>query len=64
LLGMVLNHYAAPQEARDRAATVLEEMGASASLLKAALERGKGIADTAEHQRLNLDDNRWLTVVT
>ncbi|MEZ4671804.1 MAG: tetratricopeptide repeat protein [Anaerolineae bacterium] len=64
LLGMILNHYAAPQESRDRAATVLEEMGASAALVTAALERGKGIASTAEHQRLNLDENRWYTLVT
>jgi len=67
LLGLVLNHYATPQEARDKAAAVLTELEADLSDpgLAEALERGKGMAlDALEaaRRRLGMDEGqRWLT---
>ena len=67
LLGLVLNHYATPQEARDKAAAVLNDLQADLSdpVLAEALERGKGMAlDAIEAARLRLgmdEGQRWLT---
>ena len=67
LLGLVLDHYATPQEARDRATTLLTELQADLSdpVLAGALERGKGMAlDALEaaRRRLGMDEGqRWLT---
>ncbi len=67
LLGLVLDHYATPQEARDKAAVVLHELNADLSdpTLAEALERGKGMAlDALEaaRRRTGMDENqRWLT---
>jgi tetratricopeptide (TPR) repeat protein len=67
LVGLVLDHYATPQEARDRAKALLKELQADLSdpLLAEALERGKGMAlDALEaaRRRLGMDEGqRWLT---
>jgi class 3 adenylate cyclase/tetratricopeptide (TPR) repeat protein len=67
LLGLVLNHYATPQEARDKATAVLNDLQADLTdpLLTEALERGKGMAlDALEaaRRRLGMDEGqRWLT---
>jgi class 3 adenylate cyclase/tetratricopeptide (TPR) repeat protein len=67
LLGLILDHYATPQEARDKASTVIRELDADLSepLLAEALERGKGMAlDAMEaaKRRLGMDESqRWLT---
>ena len=67
LLGLVLHHYATPQEARDRATALLTELQADLSdpVLADALERGKGMAlDALEaaRRRLGMDEGqRWLT---
>jgi hypothetical protein len=66
LLGMVLNHYATTQETRDKAETLLNGLGEAVhtSALNAALERGKGMANHRNQQRLSPEENRWLPLVT
>jgi tetratricopeptide (TPR) repeat protein len=67
LLGLVLDHYATPQEARDKATSVLTDLQGDLSnpVLAEALERGKGMAlDALEaaQRRLGMDEaQRWLT---
>jgi tetratricopeptide (TPR) repeat protein len=67
LLGLVLDHYATPQEARDKASAVLHDLDADLSdpVLAEALERGKGMAlDALEaaRRRLGMDESqRWLS---
>jgi tetratricopeptide (TPR) repeat protein len=66
LLGMVLNHYATTQEARDKAETILNRMGTTIhnSAINAALERGKHMANHRNQQRVSPEENRWLPLVT
>ncbi len=66
LLGMVLNHYATTQEARDKAEVILAGLGEAGHTpaLNAALERGKGMAKNKHPQRISPEENRWLPLVT
>ncbi len=66
LLGMVLNHYATTQETRDKAETILAGLGEAVHTpaLSAALERGKGMANHRNQQRISPEENRWLPLVT
>ncbi|MBN8619358.1 MAG: tetratricopeptide repeat protein [Anaerolineae bacterium] len=64
LLGMILNHYATPQEARDKALRILADLHLDSPTLTAALARGKGLVATSGSRRLNFEDNRWFTVIT
>jgi class 3 adenylate cyclase/tetratricopeptide (TPR) repeat protein len=66
MLAIVLDHYATPQEARDRGDQLMVELKAdlSSHLLHAAWERGKALAlDAMEaaRQRPTMEDSRWLT---
>jgi tetratricopeptide (TPR) repeat protein len=66
ILAILLDHYATPQEARDRAEFLLSEIrqDLSSHMLDAAFERGKVIAlDAMEaaRRRVPLEENRWLT---
>ncbi|MBA3874254.1 MAG: hypothetical protein H0X30_34425, partial [Anaerolineae bacterium] len=66
LLGMVLNHYATTQETRDKAEIILAHLGEAVHTpaLEAALERGKGMANNRNQQRVSPEENRWLPLVT
>lgn len=66
LLGMVLNHYGSPQEARDKASAILTDLHVdlSSPFLAAALERGRTLAEGADRRRLTLGDDHWLRLLT
>ncbi len=66
LLGMVLNHYGSPQEARDKASAILTDLQVdlSSPFLAAALERGRTLAEGADRRRLTLGDDHWLRLLT
>lgn len=67
LFGLVLNHYASPQEARNKTNAAINEFAVDLSdpVLAEALERGKGLAlDALEaaRRRLGMDESqRWLS---
>ena len=66
IISLVLNHYAAPQEARDKAEAVLAELHGSLSArdeLATALERGEEFARQAEKGQVGVDENRWLALL-
>jgi predicted ATPase/class 3 adenylate cyclase len=66
LLGMVLNHYASPREARDKADAILSELkiDLSSPYLAEALARGRDLAEGADRHRLTLSDGHWLRLLT
>lgn len=61
MLGLVLDHCATPQEARDRAQAILGELDLPEYALDQALERGKAM-DGAEttRQLFRVAENKWL----
>jgi class 3 adenylate cyclase/tetratricopeptide (TPR) repeat protein len=66
LLGLVLDHYATPQEARDKAEALLAQLRSDLDMpvLNAALERGQTLAldaMQAARRRLGVDGKKWLT---
>jgi class 3 adenylate cyclase/tetratricopeptide (TPR) repeat protein len=65
MIGLVLNHYASPQEARDKAESVLRGLQPELDTppLSAALERGRGLAKGADKRRLGLDEQRWVSLL-
>jgi class 3 adenylate cyclase/tetratricopeptide (TPR) repeat protein len=66
LAGLVLNHFASPQEARDRAAAVMTEVQSEDGTdeLAAALERGRELAKNASRGQLGVDDRHWITALS
>ena len=65
MIGLVLNHYASPQEARNKAEAILKVLQPELNTppLSAALERGRGLARGADKRRLGLDEHRWVSLL-
>ncbi|MBC6938290.1 MAG: hypothetical protein DWB42_21010, partial [Chloroflexi bacterium] len=61
MLGLVLDHCATPQEARDRAQTILAGLDMPVLEIDSALERGKAMDGVETTRQLfRMADNRWL----
>jgi hypothetical protein len=61
MLGLVLDHCATPQEARDRAQRILATLDLSEYALDQAFERGKTMDGTETTRQLfRVAENKWL----